>query len=253
MTVTVRAGACMQDYDLALDIVRRAAATGDGLIDTDLGAFAVADLDMVFDDEWKRHEITSAAGNRDQTRPRTRALHSTHYLSRSSTSTTGTSWWRPSTARTGPCCARRHPRGKSEADPFRWPTAYVPPGSTGGPGTASISQMAELPSVASRPSSRHSPRSNGRLSSYRWFASRCYDASVPKTRTTLTIDEAVLRAVKVRAARTGKGDSEVIEEALRAHLGLDLLDRLWKRNEMGEEEAVALAVEAQHASRRGRR
>ncbi len=76
---------------------------------------------------------------------------------------------------------------------------------------------------------------------------------MPKTRTTLTIDEAVLRAVKVRAARTGKGDSEVIEEALRAHLGLDLLDRLWKRNEMDEEEAAALAVEAQHASRRRRR
>ncbi len=76
---------------------------------------------------------------------------------------------------------------------------------------------------------------------------------MPKTRTTLTIDEAVLRAVKVRAARTGKGDSEVIEEAVRAHLGLDLLDRLWKRNEMGEEDAVALAVEAQHASRRRRR
>ena len=76
---------------------------------------------------------------------------------------------------------------------------------------------------------------------------------MPKTRTTLTIDEAVLRAVKVRAARTGKGDSEVIEEAVRAHLGLDLLDRLWKRNDMGEEDAVALAVEAQHASRRRRR
>ena len=77
--------------------------------------------------------------------------------------------------------------------------------------------------------------------------------SMPKKRTTLTIDEAVLRAVKVRAARTGKGDSEVIEEALRAHLGLDLLDRLWGRNDMGEQEAVALAVEAQHATRRRRR
>ena len=70
-----------------------------------------------------------------------------------------------------------------------------------------------------------------------------------KTRTTLTIDEDVLRAVKVRAARTGKGDSEVIEEALRRHLGLDLLDRLWERNQLGEDEAVALAVEAQHATR----
>jgi hypothetical protein len=71
-----------------------------------------------------------------------------------------------------------------------------------------------------------------------------------KVRTTLTIDETVLRAVKVRAARSGKGDSEVIEEALRRELGLDLLERLWERNKLPEEEAVALAVEAQHASRR---
>ncbi len=73
-----------------------------------------------------------------------------------------------------------------------------------------------------------------------------------KTRTTLTIDEGVLRAVKVRGARTGKGDSEVIEEAVRAHLGLDLLDRLWERNDMGEQQAVELAVEAQHATRQHR-
>lgn len=71
-----------------------------------------------------------------------------------------------------------------------------------------------------------------------------------KTRTTLTIDEDVLRAVKVRAARTGKGDGEVIEEALRRDLGLDLLDRLWARNDVGEAEALELAVEAQHATRR---
>jgi hypothetical protein len=74
-----------------------------------------------------------------------------------------------------------------------------------------------------------------------------------KVRTTLTIEETVLRAVKVRAARSGKGDSEVIEEALRRELGLDLLERLWERNKLPEEEAVALAVEAQHASRRRQR
>ena len=74
-----------------------------------------------------------------------------------------------------------------------------------------------------------------------------------KTRTTLTIDEDVLRAVKVRAARTGKGDGEVIEDALRQHLGLDLLDRLWSRNDLTEKEAIDLAVEAQHATRRRKR
>ncbi len=72
---------------------------------------------------------------------------------------------------------------------------------------------------------------------------------MPRVRTTLTIDEQVLRAVKVRAARSGKGDSEVIEEALRRELGFDLLERLWQRDDIGEEDALELAVEAQHATR----
>ncbi len=72
-------------------------------------------------------------------------------------------------------------------------------------------------------------------------------------RTTLTVDEEVLRAVKVRGARTGKGDSEVIEEALRRELGFDLLERLWQREDLGEEQAVALAVDAQHSTRPRRR
>jgi hypothetical protein len=76
---------------------------------------------------------------------------------------------------------------------------------------------------------------------------------MPKVRTTLTVDEEVLRAVKVRGARTGKGDSEVIEEALRRQLGFDLLERLWKRNDLPEDEATTLAVEAQHETRQRRR
>jgi hypothetical protein len=75
---------------------------------------------------------------------------------------------------------------------------------------------------------------------------------VSKVRTTLTVDEEVLRAVKIAAARAGKGDSQVIEEALRRDLGMELLDGLWARNEMAEDEAIALAVEAQHAARRPR-
>ncbi len=74
-----------------------------------------------------------------------------------------------------------------------------------------------------------------------------------KVRTTLTIEEEVLRWVKVRAARQGKGDSEVIEESLRRDLGLELLERLWERNRLDEADAVALAVEAQHSTRRRRR
>ena len=70
-----------------------------------------------------------------------------------------------------------------------------------------------------------------------------------KVRTTLTVDEEVLRAVKVRAARTGRGDSEVIEDALRRELGLDLLARSWERNSLDPAEAEALALEAQHFAR----
>ncbi len=70
-----------------------------------------------------------------------------------------------------------------------------------------------------------------------------------KVRTTLTIDHEVLRAVKVRAARLGKGDSDVIEEALRRDLGLDLLDRLWAANDLDEADAAALASEAVHHTR----
>lgn len=71
-----------------------------------------------------------------------------------------------------------------------------------------------------------------------------------RVRTTLTIDEEVLRWVKIRAARTGKPDSAVIEDSLRRDLKLDLLDELWSRNDLAEDEATALAVEAQHRTRR---
>ncbi len=72
---------------------------------------------------------------------------------------------------------------------------------------------------------------------------------MPKVRTTVTIDESVLRAVKIRAARLGRGDSEVIEESLRRDLGLDLLERLWAKNDLSDDTATALAVEAQHKTR----
>jgi hypothetical protein len=70
-----------------------------------------------------------------------------------------------------------------------------------------------------------------------------------KVRTTLTIDDEVLRAVKHRAARGGQRESEVIEEALRRELGIDLLDELWSRADMSEKAASKLAVDAQHETR----
>ena len=68
----------------------------------------------------------------------------------------------------------------------------------------------------------------------------------------MTMDEAVIRAVKVRAARSGQGESEVIEEAVRRWLGLDLLERLWAKNDLDPDEAMALALEAQRWARKQR-
>ncbi len=73
-----------------------------------------------------------------------------------------------------------------------------------------------------------------------------------KARTTVTLDERVLRAIRVKAARSGRRDSDVIEEALRRDLGLDLLERAWESADLGEDEAVDLAVKAQHEGRRAR-
>ncbi len=81
----------------------------------------------------------------------------------------------------------------------------------------------------------------------------CYDAKMRKVRTTVTLDEDVLRWVRVRAARQGKGDSQVIEESLRRDLGLDLLARLWDKNRMDNAHAMQLAIEAQHRTRPRRR
>lgn len=74
---------------------------------------------------------------------------------------------------------------------------------------------------------------------------------MPKQRTTVTLDERVLRAVRVKAARTGRRDSDVIEEALRRDLGLELLEKIWETADMDEDEALALAVEEQHEARHG--
>jgi gamma-glutamyl:cysteine ligase YbdK (ATP-grasp superfamily) len=75
-----------------------------------------------------------------------------------------------------------------------------------------------------------------------------------KTRTTVTLDDDVFRAVKIKAARTGKRDSQVIEESLRRDLGLDDLAEIWaKVTPAAEEEGMELAAEELRAMRKERR
>ena len=75
-----------------------------------------------------------------------------------------------------------------------------------------------------------------------------------KTRTTLPLDEETLRAVKIRAARTGKGESEVMEEAIRQSLGIGFLERQWAiTGNLTEEQAMSIALEAQREVRAQKR
>ncbi len=70
-----------------------------------------------------------------------------------------------------------------------------------------------------------------------------------KKKVTFYLDEDVLRAARVSAARSDRRDSEVVEQALRAFLGFDVVERVWARSDLGEDEAMELAVSELHAMR----
>jgi hypothetical protein len=67
-----------------------------------------------------------------------------------------------------------------------------------------------------------------------------------RKKTTVYIDDALLRAAKVAAARSGKREYEVFEGALRRHLGLaEAVERIWTRispdDAPSEEDAARIA------------
>ena len=70
-----------------------------------------------------------------------------------------------------------------------------------------------------------------------------------KRKATFYVDEEVLRAARVRAARSDQRDSDVVEQALRAFLGFDVVERIWARSDLSEDEAMQLAVSEIHAMR----
>lgn len=75
-----------------------------------------------------------------------------------------------------------------------------------------------------------------------------HNGNMAKTKTTLSIDEGLLRQVRVRAARSGKSQSDVLESALRE--GLGIIDRLRSKARLTEKEAIELASEVVHEVRR---
>ncbi len=76
------------------------------------------------------------------------------------------------------------------------------------------------------------------------------EVSVMRRKTTIYVEENLLRATKIAAARAGKRDYQVVEEALRAYLGLELLERVGARSKLTEDEALNLAYQELHQSRR---
>jgi predicted transcriptional regulator len=71
-----------------------------------------------------------------------------------------------------------------------------------------------------------------------------------RTKATVYLDPSVLRAMRVAAARRGKRDSDIVEEALRRFLGLEAIEAIRARSGLDEEEAMRIANEEVHAYRR---
>jgi Arc/MetJ family transcription regulator len=74
-----------------------------------------------------------------------------------------------------------------------------------------------------------------------------------KRRTTVYLDDELLRAARVQAAREGKHDYEVFEAALRRYLGFDVIDRVRARNAGVSETGVLAASQAALAEVRAER
>lgn len=70
-----------------------------------------------------------------------------------------------------------------------------------------------------------------------------------KQKTTIYVEEDVLKTMRVAAVRSGKRDYQVVEEALRSYLGLELLDTVGGRSSIGEAPALELAYEELHKGR----
>lgn len=71
-----------------------------------------------------------------------------------------------------------------------------------------------------------------------------------RKKTTVYVEPGLLRAAKVEAARTGRREYEVFEDALRSYLGLAVVERVWARSDLSEEEALDLAYQEVHEARK---
>ena len=67
-----------------------------------------------------------------------------------------------------------------------------------------------------------------------------------KRKVTVYLEDDLLRATRAAAARTGKRVSQVVAEASRAYLGLDVIERVGRRSRLTEADALRLANRERH-------
>ena len=84
--------------------------------------------------------------------------------------------------------------------------------------------------------------------------------SSERSRLPVYLDSSLVRAVRTLAARSGRSDTEIVEDALRSYLGApgdgagqSLREMLDGRAEVADDEALSLAYAELHAARRSRR
>jgi plasmid stability protein len=68
-----------------------------------------------------------------------------------------------------------------------------------------------------------------------------------RIKTTLSLDESLLRQIRIRAARSGRRDSDVMEEVVR--WGLGSLERIREKAGLSDEAALKLASQVVHEIR----
>jgi predicted transcriptional regulator len=80
-----------------------------------------------------------------------------------------------------------------------------------------------------------------------------YNSDMARQKVTVYLDPDVLRSMRVVAARRGIKDSDLVEQAVREYIGIAAWERMWAETAklgLTDDEAMALALEAQHAGRR---
>jgi plasmid stability protein len=73
-----------------------------------------------------------------------------------------------------------------------------------------------------------------------------------KVKTTFYVDEDVMRAIRVSAARQGRPVSQVVDEALRQSTLLGIFERIAARFDLDPDEAERIAYEELRAARNER-